>query len=325
ATSTRTSECASTICSSPSPSRKERSSSRSTATPARASPSPRTTPRSSSTSTTRATPSTPAGHRPTRRKLKGPPPKVSAARRRGPARGGLTGRIRGGRRPRWGDWAQVPYPRDFRRQLRPRGEPAAQSSTAPRNVKPASTAARVAPAWSPDEWGRVRAPRGSTTPPHVRPAPALAAPGEGLPVESVSHLPLVPPRLAEIVKERARHLSVSDEAVLHEHTHAGMHFVRGIADVEIRLAGHSLGQMHARGGRAPGVELPERLPRGPARAVQMVHETNDVVLHTLEPADGHAELDAGLRVRDGLLVHGLTGAYDVRAEERQRPLERARQ
>src|SRR5262249_18166958 len=165
-------------------------------------------------------------------------------------------------------------------------------------------------------------PRGSSPPPHPPPATPGRAAKRELPVERVSHRAFMPPRLPEVMEESPRHLSVSNEPVLHEHTHPGVNFVGGITDVEIGLARHRLGHMHTRGGRAPGVELPERLPGGPPRAVQVVHEPDDVVLHALEPPDRHAELDAALRVRDGLLVYGLAGAHDVRAQERQRPLER---
>src|SRR5437867_12928513 len=55
----------------------------------------------------------------------------------------------------------------------------------------------------------------------------------------------------------------------------------------------------------------------------MVDETDDVVLHTLEPADRNAELDPALRIGDRLLVDGLAAAHYVGAQERQRSLERA--
>ena len=57
----------------------------------------------------------------------------------------------------------------------------------------------------------------------------------------------------------------------------------------------------------------------------MVDETDDVVLDALEPTDGNPELDARLGVGDGLLVDGLAASDHVGAQERQRPLERARE
>ena len=66
--------------------------------------------------------------------------------------------------------------------------------------------------------------------------------------------------------------------------HARVHLVGRVARLEVRLARHRLGHVHGRGRGTPGVELPERLARGPARAVEVVDEPDDVVLHALELA-----------------------------------------
>src|SRR5229473_4465708 len=57
----------------------------------------------------------------------------------------------------------------------------------------------------------------------------------------------------------------------------------------------------------------------------MIYEADDVILHPLEAADGHAELLASLTVLDGHLEDGLATADLVCAQHRQRPFHRARQ
>src|SRR5262249_61434446 len=98
------------------------------------------------------------------------------------------------------------------------------------------------------------------------------------PLQGVGHPALVPARIAEIVEESPGHLRVRGQAVLDQDAHSRMNLVGCVADLEVRLARDRLGQMYARRRRAPGVELPERFPRGPARAVQMIDELDDVVL-----------------------------------------------
>src|SRR5262245_41351043 len=49
----------------------------------------------------------------------------------------------------------------------------------------------------PDDWRSASVPRGSATLPHSRPARSAK---RELPVERVSHLPLMPPRLPEVMK-----------------------------------------------------------------------------------------------------------------------------
>src|SRR6266849_3746820 len=56
----------------------------------------------------------------------------------------------------------------------------------------------------------------------------------------------------------------------------------------------------------------------------MIYEADDVILHPLKAADGHAELLASLTVLDGHLEDGLATADLVRAQHRQRPFHRAR-
>src|SRR5678815_846534 len=63
----------------------------------------------------------------------------------------------------------------------------------------------------------------------------------GSPLEGVGHPALVPARVAQVVKERARHLRVRREAVLVHAAHARVHLVRRVARLEVALAGHRLG------------------------------------------------------------------------------------
>ena len=72
----------------------------------------------------------------------------------------------------------------------------------------------------------------------------------------------------------------------------GVHLVGGVARLQVRLARDGLRHVDGGGRGPPGVELPERLARRPARAVEVVDEPDDVVLHALELADRHAELHA---------------------------------
>src|SRR5262245_24281177 len=145
------------------------------------------------------------------------------------------------------------------------------------------------------------------------------------PLQRVGHPPLVPARIAEVVEERSRHLRVRWEPVFDEDPHSCVNLVRRVADLEIGFARDRLGHMRAGRCRAPGVELPQRLPRGPSCAIEVVHELHDVVLDAMEPPDRDHDLHAGLRVEHRLFVDGLAAADDVRAQERYGPLERARE
>src|SRR6188474_3336692 len=57
---------------------------------------------------------------------------------------------------------------------------------------------------------------------------ALSEKERGSPFEGVGHPTLVPARIAQIVKERARHLHMRREAVLVHTAHARVHLVRRI-------------------------------------------------------------------------------------------------
>src|SRR5215208_6072807 len=167
---------------------------------------------------------------------------------------------------------------------------------------------------------------------HVSGAPArsgAAAPvmhlnggGAPSPLEGVRHLALVPLRVAERVEERARHLGVLDQAVFIRGADAGVYLVRRVARLQVRLAGHGLRHVNAGSGGTAAVQLPERLIGRPAGAVQVVHQPDDVILHALELADRHAELDARLAVGDGHVEDSLTATYLIGAKDRRRLLQR---
>src|SRR5262245_24897583 len=102
------------------------------------------------------------------------------------------------------------------------------------------------------------------------------------PREGVGHAALVPLRIAEVVEQRPRHLRVRRQPVLDQDAHAGVHLVSGVTGFEVGLAGHGFCEVNAGGGGPSRVELPQRFPCRPARAVEVVHQTNDVVLDALE-------------------------------------------
>ena len=112
------------------------------------------------------------------------------------------------------------------------------------------------------------------------------------------------------------------QAVLGEAALAGVHLVGGVARFEVALARDRFGQVHGVGGRASRVELPERFGRGPARTVEMIDQPDDVILHTLEFPDRHAELHALLAVLHRQIEHRLAAADHERAQHRQRAEER---
>src|SRR6266850_7306889 len=125
------------------------------------------------------------------------------------------------------------------------------------------------------------------------------------PVEDIGHPPLVPARIAEIRKQRARHPGVGHQPVLDEAALPGVDLVGGVARLQVGLAAHRLRHVHGVRGGMARVELPQRLGGRPASGVEVIHETDDVILHALEAADRHAELHALAAVGDRHLEHGL--------------------
>src|SRR5262249_12777112 len=126
-------------------------------------------------------------------------------------------------------------------------------------------------------------------------------------------------------EQGARELRVRRQAILVRRPDACMDLVSSVARLQVSLGRYRLGQVDARSCGTPGIQLPQRLIGRPASSIQMIDESNDMILHALKAANRHPELDTGLTVLHRSLKYRLATADLVGAQNRERPLHRTRQ
>ena len=113
------------------------------------------------------------------------------------------------------------------------------------------------------------------------------------------------------------------QRVLQIDTDTGVHLVGAGARVDVRGRGDGLGHVDGGGDvvrrRVGCVGAPHCVVGGPSRALGDVDEIDDVVLHSLERADGFAELHPLAAVRHAHLEDRLTAADLVGTQDRRGP------